>query len=185
MIDTLLQDVRFAARSLRRNPGFTWTAIAVIALGIGANAAIFSAANAFFFRPLPFDEPDELVIVFETNPEFGWDDAMAAPANLLDWREQVNAFADVSAYSEFTAQITTFRDGEPVLVGGTAVMGNFFTTLGVAPQLGRTFRMDETWAGSDDVVVLSHRLWMEYFGGGRTSWARRSRPTTLRPRSSA
>jgi putative ABC transport system permease protein len=165
MFETLWQDARFAARSLRRNPGFAWTAIAVIAIGIGANAAIFTAANAFFFRPLPFDEPGELVVLYETNPEFGWDDAFAAPANMLDWREQVGAFADVSAYSEFTSQLTTFREGEPVLVGGTSVVGNFFTTLGVGPQLGRTFRIEETWEGSDNVVVLSHRLWQEYFGG--------------------
>lgn len=164
MLDTLLQDARYAARSLRRNPGFAWTAIAVVAIGIGANAAIFSAANAFFFRPLPFEEPDELVIVFETNPEFGWEDASAAPANLMDWREQVDAFADVSAYSEFVVQITTFRDGEPVLVAGSAVVGNFFTTLGVAPQLGRTFVFEETWE-EYDVVVISHRLWREYYGG--------------------
>lgn len=164
MLDTLAQDIRYAGRSLRRNPGFTTAAALVLALGIGANAAIFSAVNAFFFSPLPFAEEDRLVTVYETNPDFGWTDATAAPANLVDWRDQVDAFADVSGYSEFTNQVTTFRDGEPVLVGATSVLGNFFETLGVPAELGRTFRFDETWAGSDNVVVISHALWVDYFG---------------------
>ncbi len=158
------QDVRFAFRTLRRNPAFATAAVLVLALGIGANAAIFSAVNAFFFRPLPFQDAGRLVTIYETNPEFGWDDATAAPANLFDWREQVAAFEDVSAYSEFTNQITTFRDGQPHLIGGTAVMGNFFQALRVEPALGRTFRMEETWDGADDVVVISHELWADHFG---------------------
>jgi putative ABC transport system permease protein len=165
MFETGRQDLRFAVRALIRNPGFTVVATVVLALGIGANAAIFSAANAFFFRPLPFAEAGRLVTLFETNPEFGWDDASAAPANLLDWREQVEAFEDVSAYSEFPAELTTFRDGEPVLVTGAGVVGNFFETLGVPAALGRTFRFEETWEGSDNVVVISHDLWLSYFGG--------------------
>jgi len=164
MFETTTQDARFAVRTLRRNPGFALSAIAVLALGIGANTAIFSAVNAFFFRPLPFAHAEELVTIFETNPEFGWVDVTAAPANLLDWRDEVEAFSDVSGYSEFTNQITTFRDGEPVLVGGTAVLGNFFETLGVPATLGRTFRMEETWEGADNVVVISHDLWIRYFG---------------------
>jgi putative ABC transport system permease protein len=163
-LEGIWQDLRFAARSLGRNRGFTVAGIAVVALGIGANSAIFSAANAFFFRPLPFHEPDRLVTIYETNPEFGWDDATAAPANLLDWREQVDAFADVSGYQEFVDGITTYRDGEPVIVNGASVMGNFFTTLGVPAAMGRTFRLDETWSGANEVVVLSDRLWREYFG---------------------
>jgi predicted permease len=164
MMGALVHDVRFGIRTLRRNPGFAAIAVLVLALGIGANAAIFSAVNAYFFRPLPFAQPERLVTIFETNPEFGWDDATAAPANLFDWRAQVDAFTDVSGYSEFTSQLTTFQDGEPVLMGGTAVLGNFFETLGVRPLLGRTFRLEETWEGSDDVVVLSHDIWVDRFG---------------------
>ncbi len=164
MLDTIVQDLRFAGRSLRRNPGFTAAAIAVLALGIGANTAIFSAANTFFFSPLPFAEEDRLVTIYETNPDFEWVDATAAPANLMDWREQVAGFHDVSGYNEFTNQITTFQDGEPVLIGGTSVIGNFFSTLGVPAAMGRTFRFDETWDGADNVVVISHDLWVSYFG---------------------
>lgn len=165
MLETTRQDVRFAWRTLRRNPGFALSAITVLALGIGANAAIFTAANAFFFSPLPFDDADRLVTIYETNPDFGWDDATAAPANMLDWREEVDAFADVSAYNEFTSQITTFRNDEPLIVGGTSVVGNFFDVLGVVPAMGRGFTMDETWQGNGDVVVISHALWVDYFGG--------------------
>jgi len=161
---SLTHDIRFAFRTLSRNPGFTTVTVLVLALGIGANAAIFSAVNAYFFRPLPFGDAERLVTLFETNPEFGWDDATAAPANVLDWREQVDAFADVSAYSEFTNQVPTFRDGEPQLVGATGVIGNFFHTLGVQAALGRTFRFEETWEGSDQVVVISHDLWVSRFG---------------------
>jgi putative ABC transport system permease protein len=164
MWETTRQDVRFAMRTLGRNPGFALVAIAVLALGIGAKTAIFSAVNASFFRPLPFGDADRLVMLFETNPEFGWDDATAAPANVFDWRDQVEAFEAVSGYSDFSNQVTAFRDGEPVLLGATEVIGNFFSTLGVVPALGRGFRMDETWEGSDNVVVISHDLWINYFG---------------------
>ena len=141
MLETITQDVRFAVRTLVRSPGFTSVAVIVLALGIGANTAIFSAVNAFFFRPLPFADADRLVTLYETNPEFGWDDATAAPANMLDWREQIEAFEDVSAYSEFSNELTACQDGEPLLLTGTNVVGNFFTTLGVALMMGRTFRM--------------------------------------------
>ncbi len=165
---SLFHDARFALRSLRRNPGFALAAVAVLALGIGANTAIFSAANAFFFRPLPFAEPDRLVMLYETNPEYGWapeDGTSAAPANVLDWRERVDAFADVATYSEFVGRVTHVRDGEPLLVSVVQVSGNFFHVLGATPELGRIFRWEETWEGDDEVVVLSHDLWVSMFGG--------------------
>jgi putative ABC transport system permease protein len=164
LLDGAWQDIRSALRTLRRNPGFSLAAISVLALGIGATSAIFSAVNVYFFRPLPFAESERLVTVYETNPEFGWVDEVAAPANLFDWREQVEAFADLSGYSEFTDELTALRDGEPVIVTGTEVMGNFFSTLGAPAALGRTFRLEETWVPDDDVVILSHDLWVSHFG---------------------
>jgi putative ABC transport system permease protein len=161
---TTWQDARFAARTLLRGPGFTFAAVAVLGLGIGATSAIFSAVNAYFFRPLPFAEPDRLVTVYETNPEFGWVDQTAAPANLLDWRERVDAFEDVSGYLDFGNEVTLYRDGEPVVLTGSAVLGNFFSTLGAAPERGRTFRFEETWSDADDVAVLSHDAWVTLFG---------------------
>ena len=164
MLESTLQDLRFAGRTLRRNPGFTLAAVAVLAVGIGANTAIFSAANAFLFRPLPFADADRLVMLYETNPEFGWTDATAAPANALDWREQVGAFEDIALYSDFANRVTYVRDGEPELLGAVSVSGNFFSVLGVKPEVGRGFQWDETWKGNDNVVVLSHAFWVSHFG---------------------
>ncbi len=164
MLETTMQDVRFAARTLRRHPGFTAAAVAVLALGIGANTAIFSAANAFLFRPLPFGHADRLVMLYETNPEFGWEHQTAAPANVLDWREQVDGFQDVAAYSDFVDRVTYVRDGDPELLGVVSVTGNFFSVLGVPPEVGRGFTWDETWTGRDHVVVLSHDFWVSHFG---------------------
>ena len=89
----------------------------MLALGIGANTAIFSAANAFLFRPLPFGDADRLVMLYETNPDYDWTDETAAPANMLDWRDQVDAFTDVAAYADFVDEVTYVHDGEPELVG--------------------------------------------------------------------
>ncbi|HSK18274.1 MAG TPA: ABC transporter permease [Longimicrobiales bacterium] len=164
ILDGIAQDIRFAVRTLRRSPAYTAAAVVVLALGIGAGTAIFSALNAFFFRPLPFAEEDRLVMLYETNPEFGWTDASAAPANVLDWREQMSAFADVAAWSDFVDGTTYVADGEPVLLAASAVTGNFFDVLGVRPALGRGFRWEETWETGQPVAVLSHRLWVTHFG---------------------
>ena len=165
MFDTLLQDLRIAVRGLRRQPGFAVTAIVVLALGIGANTAIFSAANAFFFRPLPFADSDRLVLLYETNPEFGWTQEAAAPANVLDWQEQVEAFDDIAMYSTFLGRATWLGDdGEARLLSASSVTGNFFDVLGVPAALGRTLRANETWAPDHRVVVLSHALWASEFG---------------------
>ncbi len=161
----LWRDVRFSARTLARNPTYAAMAVLVMAVGIGATTAIFSAANAFLFRPLPFPEPDRLVMLYETNPEFGWEYESAAPANVLDWRDQVAAFEDVTLYSEFVAEVTHVRDGEATLLGLSQVSGNFFSVLGVRPFLGRGFEWEETWEGRDDVVVLAHSAWLDDFGG--------------------
>ncbi len=163
-IDGVGRDVRFGLRSLRRSPGFAAAAVAVLALGIGANSAIFSAVNAFLFRPLPFADSHRLVMLFETNPEFGWTHAQAAPANVLDWREQVAAFDDVAMYSEFVEQAAYVQDGRPDLLGISNVTGNFFSVMGVEPAMGRGFEWEETWEGRSDVVVLSHKAWADHFG---------------------
>ncbi len=160
---TLFRNVRHGVRMVRRHPGHAAASVAVLALGIGATAAIFSAVNAYFFRPLPFADEERLVALYETNPEFGWTDANAAPANLLDWRERVEAFDDVAAYAG-ASRIPYLQDGEPVLITVASVTGNFLDVLGVRPLLGRTFRWEETWSGRDDVVVMSHATWVGRFG---------------------
>jgi hypothetical protein len=162
--DEFWGDLRYAVRTLRRSPGYVAVALVTLTLGIGATTAIFSAANALFFRPLPFGHADELVAIYETNPEFNWVDASAAPANTIDWRERVGAFSDLATYSDFRTQFTILQDGEPLLLRGTQVTGNFFSVLDVAPAMGRTLAWEETFDGRDDVVALSHQLWTTVYG---------------------
>ena len=104
-------------------------------------------------------------MLYETNPEFGWEYGQVAPANFFDWRERVAAFDDVAAYSDFLqSAVYVGEQGTPVLLDGLGVTGNFFSVLGVSPHLGRTFRFEETWSGGPSVVVLSHGLWTSQFG---------------------
>jgi predicted permease len=162
-METLLQDLRYSLRVMLRNPAFTLTAVFVLALGIGANTAIFSAVDAVILRPLPFPHPERLFAIYETNPEKGWVKAQAAPANVLDWREQVNVFEDVAAYSEGSSQSALTGAGEPRLLRTTSVTGNFFSTLGVRAQLGRALTDEETWKSGEVPVVLSHKGWTDVF----------------------
>ena len=164
MLETTFQDMKFGVRTLGRNAGFAATAVIVIALGVAATTAIFSAVNASFLRPLPFADADRLVMIYETNPEFGWVDATAAPSNALDWRDQVEAFEGVTGYADFPEGVTYLAGEEPEVLVSSTVLGNFFSVLGVRAELGRTFRYEETWEGDDGVVVLSHELWTSHFG---------------------
>ena len=156
-------DVRYAARGLRRSPVLAATATLTIALGVGANAAIFSAVDAVLFRPLPFPAPERLVKVWEENPEKGWYKQVAAPANVLDWREQVAAFQDVAAHgSPFRTTLT--GAGAPRVIGAAQVTGSFFAVLGVRPLHGRGFVEAETWATGTPIAVISERLWRDHYG---------------------
>lgn len=157
-------DVRYALRTLRRNPALAVTAVGTLALGIGATAAIFTAVSAVLLRPLPFADPDALVAVWEKNPDRDWYQVNAAPANMFDWKEQVEGFEDVAGYPSSTNQITLTGDGAPLLLQGATVTGNFFSVLGVPAALGRTFTDAETWATGVSIAVISHRLWTEQFG---------------------
>jgi len=163
-LEDFAADVRYALRTLRRAPVLAATAIITLALGIGANTAIFSAVSAVVLRPLPFAEPGRLVRVGEDNEEYGWKQSDAAPANYLDWREQVSAFQDVAAYTVFRNILTLTGDHPPRLVNAQVVTGNYFSVLGVRPESGRTFTDDETWENGARVVMISHRLWRDQFG---------------------
>ncbi len=160
-------DVRYSLRTLRRNPVLAATAIVTLALGIGATTAIFSAVSAVLLRPLPLAHPEELVAVWESNPDRGWYQADVAPANMFDWQAQVDGFADVAGYPSFSDQLTLTGDGAPLLLKGATVTGNFFSVLGVPAELGRTFTDAETWATGQPVVVISHQLWVDRFGADR------------------
>ena len=162
-IEELWRDTRHGVRTLRRSPALAGAAVLTLALGIGANTAMFSAVNAVILRPLPFADPDRLVMLWEENVERGWYRQTVAPANMLDWREQVAAFDDVGAYADFPSQTTLTGRGEPRLLTSATVTGNLFSVLGVQPRLGRSFREEETWQTGAPVVLISDRLWRDQF----------------------
>ncbi|HMV83590.1 MAG TPA: ABC transporter permease [Blastocatellia bacterium] len=161
-MQSLFQDLRYGARMLLKQPGFTLIAVVTLALGIGANTAIFSVVNSVLLRPLPFKEPERLVMIHETNlprfPEFS-----IAPGNFLDWQKQNTSFERLIAING-TVNILTGTT-EPWRLQGARVSDGFFATLGVAPQLGRIFLSEEDQVGRDKVVVISHGLWQRAFGG--------------------
>jgi putative ABC transport system permease protein len=165
-VEELGKDVRFALRTLRRAPALTVAAIVTLALGVGANTAIFSVVNAVILRPLPFPNAERLVMLWEENPDRGWYKQTAAPANVLDWRAQVPAFQDVAFYSDGTGTSTLAGEGgAPQIIVDVNVSGNFFSVLGVRAERGRSFTYEETWATGTNVVIISHRLWQTRFSG--------------------
>ncbi len=162
-VEETQRDARLALRTLARNPALTAAAILTLALGIGANTAIFSAVNAVILRPLPFPHAERLVMLSEDNPEKGWRRETAAPANYLDWKERVRAFEDVAAYTP-GGGATIAGPAGPLRVRARSVTGNYFSVLGVRPETGRTLRDVETWKTGTPVAVISHQLFVNAFG---------------------
>ena len=157
----MLQDVRYALRSLRHHPVFTLTAVLTLGLGIGANTAIFSAVNGVLLRPLPFAEPERLVTVWGHHPAIGRE--TASLPDFLDWRAQSRAFTGLAARAN--TQFTLAGAGEPEVVPGALVTANYFRVLGSAIPVGRGFRDEEEHRGSARVAVLSDGFWRRQFGG--------------------
>lgn len=163
-MQTLRQDLRYGIRTLAKNPGFIAIAVLTLALGIGANTAIFSVVNAVSLRPLPYKQPDQLVAFQSVNLQSG-ESFGVSPADYLDWQAQTQAFEQIALYTFGTF---SFRDTEhPEQVPGARVSTNFFQTLGVQPYLGRTFSLEEGQLNGPSAVVLSYRLWQRRFGGDR------------------
>jgi hypothetical protein len=165
-IEELVADTRYALRTLRRAPVLASAAILTLALGIGANATIFSAVNAEILRPLPLASPERLVMLWEENPEKNWHLQVCAPANAFDWKDQVKAFEDVALYFQGGGQATLTGDGAPQILKSAGVTGNFFDLVGVRAQLGRMLTPEETWSatGIARTAVISDRFWRERFG---------------------
>jgi putative ABC transport system permease protein len=161
----LLQDLRFALRQFRKSPGFTAVAVATLALGIGANTAIFSVVNGVLLRPLAFKDADRLVRVWHVPPPKsfpGMPTFSVSAANYLDWERQNQVFAGMAIYSFHGFTFT--GTNKPEQVDACAASSGFFSTLGIPPLLGRVFSPEEDQPGRSNVVVLSHRLWQEHFG---------------------
>jgi putative ABC transport system permease protein len=162
-METLLKDIRYGIRGLLKRPGFTAIALITLALGIGANTAIFSVVNAVLLRPLPFKDPDQLMVVWEDATFAGFPRNTPAPANYVDWKTQNQSFADMAASAERSFNIT--GDGEPERVTAHAVTANFIPLFGVQPLLGRGILPEEDRPGGNKVVVLSYSLWQSRYGG--------------------
>ena len=163
---TLIQDVRYGLRGLRHNLAFTVVAVCSLALGIGANTAIFSLVNAVLLKPPPFREPERLVMVWEDQPGIGVAGDQVQPATYVDWKTQNHVFEDMAALRWQTFNIT--GDGEPEKVQSYGVTENFFPMLGAQPALGRNFLPEEDKAGGAKVVILSNGLWQRRYGGERS-----------------
>ncbi len=169
---TWLQDVRYAAKSLRKSLGFTFVAAITLALGVGANAAIFSVVNTVMLRPLPFAEPDQLIRIWESDPEHGRPTFAASHPNFLDWRSEAKSFRSLAATTNagFTWTSTT-ADAE--VIAGLNVTATFLETLRVTPVLGRNFLAEEDRPGGNTrVVIVSHGFWRRALGSDRNAIGR-------------
>ena len=164
----LLQDLRYAFRQLRKSPGFSAVAVVTLALGIGANTAIFSVVNGALLRPLAFKKPDRVVRVWHVPPQKsfpGMKTFSVSPANFLDWQNQNHVFESMGIYGFRGFTLSSGNKAEQV--DASSVSAGFFDTLGVQPVLGRVFSSDENQPGRSNVVVLSYRFWQERFGSSR------------------
>jgi predicted permease len=163
-MDNLFNDIRYAMRQLGRAPGFTVAAVLTLALGIGANAAIFSAVYTLLLQSLPFQRADRIVGIYETHPQVAVGAEVTFP-DYLDWKGQQKSFEQVSAYSTSAPEtMSLVVDGRAEQVRKVLASGNFFSLLGAMPQLGRTFVEQDDSAGNNHVVVLSAEAWQRYFG---------------------
>jgi putative ABC transport system permease protein len=163
-MQTLWQDLRYGARMLLKKPGFTLVAVITLALGIGANTAIFSVVRGVLLRPLPYSEPQQLVRLFETvdGATMANDRMEIAPANFLDWRAQTQSFSGLAAFG-LTGSVIG-GDGEAERLEGALVTADFFTTMGAATMLGRTFTVEDEREGGR-LTIIGYDLWQRRFGG--------------------
>ena len=160
-MDTFAQDLRHALRLLRNTPGFTFAAVAALALGIGTNTAIFSVLNTVILKPLPYPDPERLVMFLNVSPQGSG--GAASPTKFNVWRRQTSAFQDVSAYRFSVVNIT--GDANPEQVPAAYVSADFFQLFGAIPLVGRTFSQGEDQPGAPSTVVLGHGFWRRRFGG--------------------
>ncbi|HEV2418561.1 MAG TPA: ABC transporter permease [Terriglobia bacterium] len=163
-IETILQDVRYGLRQLRRNPGFTAIAVITLALGIGGTSAIFSYINAWIIKPLPYPHSERLMAFQSHNTKLGWTtNVLTSTASFLDFERQQTSFEKLALWAGWDFNLT--GNGPPILMDGGRVSWNFFNALGAKPLLGRTFTPDEDRAGAGDVAILSEGLWRSRYGG--------------------
>ncbi len=156
-----MSDFRYALRQLRKSPGFALVAILTLALGIGANTAVFSVVDTVLLRPLPYHQPDRLMLVSETETVAPGDELGVAAQEYLDYRDQNQSFSSVAAFESAGFNLT--GEGQPLRIHAARMSGSAFSTLGVSPMMGRAFTPDEDRTGSDNVVQLSYSLWQHQY----------------------
>jgi len=164
-LERLTQDLTYSLRVLRKNPGFTAVAVVVLALGSGANTAIFTVVNAVLLQPLPYPNPDRLVFITEVNPKRGLEAGWVAPGNYLEWRDRSRLIEDMGAFVSDRSVLT--GAGEPVRLDGVGATASLLSTLRVRTVLGRGFTPEEDQPGKSSVVLLSERLWRGRFAARR------------------
>jgi putative ABC transport system permease protein len=162
-METFWHDLRYALRMLRKNPGFTAVAVITLALGIGANTAIFSVVNSVLLRPLPFREPNQLVRIYSEFPTMQLKKFWLSPPELLDIQKDSKSWEAIGGWAAGGQNVGT--NSEPLRVTSAAVTKGLLDTLGVQPELGRNFTAEEDLNGGPNVALISHGLWQRAFGG--------------------
>ena len=162
-METLLQDLRFAARSFLRTPRFTIPAVLALALGIGATSAIFSVVRGVMLRPLPYRDPDRVVIVWENNIKRGRARNVIGPANFVEWGARNRSFSHLGMAGP--SRLNFLLNGNPEEITGMAASSEVFPALGVQPAMGRAFTAQEDLQGQDGAIILSHEFWQTKLAG--------------------
>ena len=162
-MDNLISDIRYGIRNLIKRPGITLIAVITLALGIGANSAIFSAINALLLNPLPIPDQDRVMAIWDKDPNHGYEHNEVAVANYFDWRAQNHSFEKLALYRWWNVNLTGIDT--PERIQGFLVTSNFFDTLGVQPMIGRGFSEGEDQPGAADVAIIAYSLWQRRFGG--------------------
>ena len=166
-MDSLIADARFALRSLRRSPAFTIAAVLALGLGIGSAAGVFSLLEGVVLRPLPYAQPERLVMIWEANREKGLEHQGLSPVNFMDYRQQPNVFEDAAAWWRPEINLADDQTGDPIRVTAIETSRNLFRVLGVRPMIGAGFTPDTALRGQELEAVISHRLWQSRFNGSR------------------
>src|SRR5438445_8845205 len=162
-MESLFSDIRYAVRNLIKRPGFTAIAVVTLALGIGANTAIFSTINALLIKPLPFPDLDRLVAIWDKAPSRGVEHNEVALANYLDWRAQNHSFEQLALYRWWSTNLT--GGDTPERIQAFLVTANFLDAVSVKPIRGRNFSEEENQPGKDQLAIITYSLWQRRFGG--------------------
>jgi len=162
-----VNDFRYALRALRGSAGFTAVVMATLGLGVGLNTAIFSIVNGVLLEPLPYEQADRVVTVWESNPQLDVPQDQVSAGTYRDWMERAESFDALGAYS-FETWVLGGAD-QPERISGARISPSVFEVVGVRPEVGRAFRQDEADPGNDRVVILSHGLWRRVYGGATSA----------------